>query len=328
MASIQQRGGVSIIRGRRSKLGAKPKGHSRLKTPPLMPMPDLQRQIARYENRALPVTLLKQLERHGSQALKKAGYLSGLERMRLPGGPGQLTRAQASAAAHGQIAVDVGRANPAIGVRLRPSVAERIAYKKGRRFKQLALGTAVGLGLATLPAGALLVKTAAGRRLAARMVRGFHPLRPLANATKDAQTILNAAAEQKVRSFSSGLTRGVNRKIDDLYGRLLGVEGQPGLIDRADVRFQRGIRGLARRVGIPVTTRAGERPAELIRRADQVWQDMLKTGTARGRILVHRKKKIMDGREVLTSKPAFYSLTRVSPTVIRRRRVTLRKRKK
>ena len=81
--------------------------------------------------------------------------------------------------------------------------------------------------------------------------------------------------------------------------------------------------------GTPATTtRAGERPAELIRRADQVWQDMLKTGTARGRILVHRKKKIMDGREVLTSKPAFYSLTRVSPTVIRRRRVTLRKRKK
>lgn len=327
MASMQQRGGASIARGRRSKLGVKPKGPSRLKTPPLMPLPELQKEMARYENRSLPVTLLKQLERHGSATLKKGGFTAGLERMRLPGGPGQLSREQAAAAARGQIAVDLGRITPIAGVQLRRNVSERIAYKQSRRARQLATGAAIGLGVAALPAGYLMMRTTAGRNLAARAVRGFHPLRPFARATQDVQTILNNAAEQRVRNISSGLTYHVNRKIDALFGRLTGIEGQPGLIDRADVRFRRIVRGGARRLGIPVSTQAGEGPAELVRRGDQVWQDLLKTGKARGRFLVHRKKKIMDGREVLTGKPAFYSLARVSPDVIRRRRVTLRKRK-
>lgn len=328
MASMQQRGGVPVTRGRRSRLGVKPKGLSKLKTPPLMPMPELQKEIARYENRTVPVTLLKQLERHGSAVLKKRGYTTGLERMRLPGGPRQLSREQAAAAVRGQIAVDLGRTTPITGVQLRRNVSERIAYKKGRRARRLATGAAIGLGVAALPAGYLMMRTAAGRNLAARAVRGFHPLRPFARATQDMQTILNNAAEQRVRNISSGLTYHVNRKIDALFGRLTGIEEQPGFIDRADVRFKRIVRGAARRIGIPVSTQAGEGPAELVRRSDRAWQDLLKTGKARGRFLVHRKKKIMDGREVLTGKPAFYTLNRVSPTVIRRRRVTLRKRRK
>lgn len=328
MASLQQRGGGPVTRGRRSRLGVKPKGPSRLKIPPLMPLPELQKEMARYENRTVPVTLLKQLERHGSATLKKKGYTTGLERMRLPGGPGQLSREQAASAMRGQIAVALGRTTPIAGVQLRRNVSERIAYKQSRRARQLATGAAIGLGVATLPAGYLMMRTAAGRHLAARAVRGFHPLRPFARTTQDVQTVLNNAAEQRVRNISSGLTYHVNRKIDALFGRLTGIEGQPGLIDRADVRFKRIVRGTARRIGIPVSTQAGEGPAELVRRSDRVWQDLLKIGKAQGRFLVHSKKKIMDGREVLTGKPAFYTLNRVSPTVIRRRRVMLRKRRR
>lgn len=280
---------------------------------PMLSVPQIQAEMQRYEGRTLPSTLLKQLNQQGSALLRKAGYTTGLAGALTPSFKGHLAGTQARDVV--KFGRDLGaittRSTPVTGVALRRDVVERRAEQRRRAVHALAKAGLVASVLAAPAAGLYLTKTAAGRQLAARAIRGFHPLRPVRQLLGDVRTIVTHNAEQRVHNATSIVRRGVNQKIDAGFDRLVGTGEVPGLIDRVDQRFvRRPLRKLAMKAGLPVLTQTGEVPATLARSGSGLWNEMLRGKIARGRVT--RGKKTF-----------FVELKKLSGGQVRRRKVKL-----
>lgn len=281
MAKLRRGGGSLHRQSRKSKV-----------TRPMLSIPQIQAEMQRYEGRTLPPTLLKQLNQQGSALLRKAGYTTGLAGALTPSFKGHLAGTQARDVV--KFGRDLGaittRSTPITGVALRRDVMERRTEQRRRAVRALAKAGLVASAFAAPAAGLYLTKTAAGRQLAARAVRGVHPLRPMRKILNDVGTISTHNLEQRVHNATSIIRRGVNKKIDSGFDRLVGTGEVPGLIDRIDQRFlRRPLRKLAMKAGLPVLTQTGEVPATLARSGSGLWNEMLRGNIARGRVTRGKK---------------------------------------
>jgi len=295
-------------------------------TAPLLPLHQVMAQVQQYEGRPVPRHLVRQLERHGSAVLKKGGYTAGLEPLRLP--EATLARSQAGAVLRGASTLPpLDRKTPVLGVQRRPGVQRRQEQVRRSQWRRVATLATLAAGAGAVPAGYFFLRMPAGRALASRAIRNFHPLRPLQWGAQDAKTLPGNSVEQRIRDFSAGLTRASHKRIDALFDRLVGNGEVPGMIDRLDARFRRGLYALARRAKIPASTRYEIRLPE-VKRSRQLWNDLLKMGEAEGlqRTPTMRQTKtglkpLVQGGGIPVYRIGHYQLKRVSPAVIRRRKV-------